>query len=111
MNSPYRRILGRSTLADFDAAVFGQDPWRLFRSHLLAPFYSVFYVWWFPITFGTMGVLAFSKKEHSRLILAYILTLILGGTFGQYVLPFRRPNVLTKVSALARGFASWSRRQ
>jgi hypothetical protein len=78
-------------LADLDSAVFGQDPWRLFRSSLLARSYSLFYVWWFPITFGTMGVLAFSKQDHARLILAYLLTLIFGGTFGQYVLPSAGP--------------------
>ena len=78
-------------LARLDAALFGQDPWRLFRSPLLAPFYSGFYVWWFPITFGTMGVLAFSKKQHGRLFIAYLLTLILGGTIGQYVLPSAGP--------------------
>lgn len=78
-------------LTRLDAAIFGQDPWRLFRSDLLAPLYSTFYVCWFPITFGTMGIVAFSAKDHSRLILAYLLTLILGGTIGQYVLPSAGP--------------------
>ena len=78
-------------LADLDKAVFGEDPWRLFRSDLLAPLYSTFYVWWFPITFGTMGILAFSRRNHSRLIVAYLMTLIFGGTFGQYALPSAGP--------------------
>jgi len=78
-------------LAQWDFALFGQDPWRLFRSELLAPIYSTFYVSWFAITFGTMGVVAFSSKDHSQLILAYLMTLILGGTFGQYVMPSAGP--------------------
>lgn len=79
------------TLARLDANIFGEDPWRLFRSELLGSLYSLLYVWWFPITFGTMGVLAFSQRGHGRLFLAYLLTLILGGTIGQYLLPSAGP--------------------
>lgn len=74
-------------LADLDHLLFGQDPWTLFRSDLLRPVYSEAYVSWFLITFGTMGVLAFSKREHSVLMTAYLAILIIGGTIGQYLLP------------------------
>ena len=74
-------------LADLDHMIFGQDPWHLFRSDLLRPLYAEAYVSWFLITFGTMGVLAFSKRDHSALLTAYLATLIIGGTIGQYLLP------------------------
>ncbi len=74
-------------LADLDKLLFGQDPWRLFRSDLLRPFYAEAYVSWFVITFGTMGLLAFSKRDHSVLLTAYLAILIIGGTIGQYLLP------------------------
>jgi len=78
-------------LANADHAIFGVDPWRLFRNATLAPLYSFFYVSWFAITFGTMGVIAFSGKDRSSLILAYLMTLIIGGTVGQYLLPSAGP--------------------
>jgi hypothetical protein len=78
-------------LADFDQRLFGQDPWRLFRSDLLAPVYAKAYVCWFFITFGVMGVLAFSKRDHSRLFNCFLVAWILGGTVGQYVLPSAGP--------------------
>lgn len=74
-------------LADLDHRIFGQDPWRLFRSDLLRSLYSEAYVSWFVITFGTMGVLAFSKRDQSALMTAYLAILIIGGTIGQYLLP------------------------
>jgi hypothetical protein len=74
-------------LANLDHRIFGQDPWTLFRSDLLRPIYSEAYVSWFLITFGTMGVLAFSKRDYSVLLTAYLATLIIGGTIGQYLLP------------------------
>ena len=52
-------------LADFDNLLFGQDPWHLFRSDDLGPLFAKIYISWFPITFGTMGLLAFSKRDHS----------------------------------------------
>jgi hypothetical protein len=73
-------------LADADKFAFGSDPWLLFRSELLGPLYSTFYVFWFPITFGTMGLIAFGERDNTRLILAFLMTLIVGGTFGQYLL-------------------------
>lgn len=74
-------------LADFDHLLFGQDPWRLFRSDDLGPFFAKIYVSWFPITFGTMGLLAFSKRDHSVLLTSFLAILIIVGTIGQYVLP------------------------
>ncbi|MCL6730177.1 phosphatase PAP2 family protein [Sphingomonas hankyongi] len=78
-------------LADFDKWVFGQDPWRLFRSELLAPVYATVYTSWFVITFGTLGLLAFSKRDQSRVLFAYFATLIVCGTLGQYILPSAGP--------------------
>lgn len=74
-------------LADADALLFGQDPWPLFRSELLKPVYSKAYVSWFVITFGFMGLLAFSKRDHVVLFNSYLVSLIGGGTIGQYLLP------------------------
>jgi hypothetical protein len=74
-------------LADLDHLLFGQDPWRLFRSDLLRPIYAQAYVCWFLITFGTVGVLAFSKKDQGVLITAYLAILIIGGTIGEYLAP------------------------
>jgi hypothetical protein len=78
-------------LADLDHLIFGQDPWHLFRSELLRPVYAKLYVSWFMITFGTMGLLAFSKRDHSVLLTAYLAILIICGTIGQYVLPSAGP--------------------
>jgi hypothetical protein len=74
-------------LADLDHFLFGQDPWHLFRSDALGPMFAKIYVSWFPITFGTMGVLVFSKRDHSVLLTSYLAILIIVGTIGQYVLP------------------------
>ena len=74
-------------LADFDHALFGRDPWTLFRNDTLAPFFAEIYICWFPVTFGTMGVLAFSKRDHSVLLAAFLAILVIVGTVGQYVLP------------------------
>jgi hypothetical protein len=78
-------------LADLDHAIFGTDPWRLFRSDLLKPVYAQAYVSWFPITFGTMAVLAFSRRDHTALFDSYLATLIIGGTMGEHLLPSAGP--------------------
>ena len=78
-------------LADLDHRLFGQDPWHLFRSDLLRPIYAQAYVCWFLITFGAVGVLAFSKKDQNALITAYLAIMIIGGTIGQYLLPSAGP--------------------
>jgi len=78
-------------LADFDHWIFGQDPWRLFRSDFLAPAYYLVYFSWFVITFCALGLLAFSKRDQSRPLVAYFATLIFCGTFGQYILPSAGP--------------------
>ena len=78
-------------LADLDQLIFRQDPWRLVRHDLLSPIYAQAYVSWFPITFGTMGVLAFSGRDHDRLLTLYLAVLIVGGTIGQYLLPSAGP--------------------
>lgn len=78
-------------LADVDHAIFGTDPWRLFRSELLRPIHAQAYVSWFPITFGTMAILAFSRKDHSALFDSYLATLVIGGTMGEHLLPSAGP--------------------
>ena len=78
-------------LADFDHLLFGQDPWRLFRIGELGPLFAKVYVCWFPVTFGMMGLLAFSKRDHGVLLTAFLAILIVVGTFGQYVLPSAGP--------------------
>ena len=78
-------------LAQVDHAIFGTDPWRLFRSDLLKPLYAQAYVSWFPITFGSMAVLAFSRKDHGALFNSYLMTLIVGGTVGEHLLPSAGP--------------------
>lgn len=78
-------------LADLDQSLFRGDPWRLVRHDLLNPLYAQAYVSWFPITFGTMGVLAFSRRNHHRILTLYLAVLIAGGTIGQYVLPSAGP--------------------
>jgi hypothetical protein len=89
-------------LADLDAAIFGQDPWHLFRSELLRPIYSEAYVSWFLITFGTMGFLAFSKRDHSVILTSYLAILIIGGTVGQYLLPSVGPIFYERIGHGAR---------
>jgi len=74
-------------LADADHFIFGQDPWRLFRISALGPLFAKIYISWFPITFGTMGFLAFSKRDHSVVLTAFLAILIICGTIGQYLLP------------------------
>src|SRR5262245_75066 len=78
-------------VADFDQLLFGQDPWHLFRSAELGPIFAKVYVSWFPVTFGMMGLLAFSKRDHSVLLTAFLAILIIVGTIGQYVLPSAGP--------------------
>lgn len=78
-------------LADFDHALFGQDPWHLFRTVGLGPVFAKVYVSWFPVTFGMMGLLAFSKRDHGILLTAFLAILIIIGTIGQYVLPSAGP--------------------
>lgn len=78
-------------LADLDHFLFGQDPWQLFRSEALGPAFAKIYVSWFPVTFGMMGLLAFSKKDHGVLLTAFLAILIIVGTIGQYVLPSAGP--------------------
>lgn len=78
-------------LAEADAFLFGQDPWPLFRSDLLKTVYAKAYVGWFAITFGFMGLLAFSKRDHGLLFNSYLVSLIGGGTVGQYLLPSAGP--------------------
>ena len=89
-------------LANLDAAIFGQDPWHLFRSELLKPIYSEAYVSWFLITFGTMGCLAFSKRDHSVILTSYLAILIIGGTVGQYLLPSVGPIFYERIGHGAR---------
>jgi hypothetical protein len=78
-------------LAVFDGWLFGTDPWRLVRHDLLTPIYAKAYVSWFPITFGTMGLLAFSSRDHHRVLTLFLTVMIIGGTIGQYVLPSAGP--------------------
>jgi hypothetical protein len=73
-------------LADLDKAILGTDAWHLLRNAYLNPIYSALYVSWFPITFGTMGIVAFSERNQAYLILSFLLTLVVGGTIGQYIL-------------------------
>ena len=78
-------------LADLDAAIFGRDPWPLFRSDWLMPVYGYVYLLWFPITFVTLGFVAFSRRDHAPLVVAFLATLVVGGTIGQYLLPSAGP--------------------
>jgi hypothetical protein len=78
-------------LADLDQLLFGGDPWRLVRHDLLTPIYAQAYVSWFPITFGTMGLLAFSGRNHHRVLTLFLAVMITAGTIGQYVLPSAGP--------------------
>jgi hypothetical protein len=78
-------------LADFDHRLFGEDPWRLFPVDGLGPLFAKIYVSWFPVTFGMMGLLAFSKRDHSVLLTSFLAILIIVGTIGQYLLPSAGP--------------------
>ena len=89
-------------LADADHFIFGRDPWQMFRSDLLGAVYSRAYVLWFPIAFGLMGLLAFSRRDHSVLLNASLASLILGGTIGQYILPSAGPIYFERVGLGAR---------
>jgi hypothetical protein len=89
-------------LADLDHALFGQDAWRLFRSDVLAPVFAKIYVCWFPVTFGTMGLLAFSKRDHRVLLTSFLAILVLTGTIGQYLLPSAGPIFYERIGLGAR---------
>ena len=78
-------------LANLDHWLFGQDPWQLFRIGPLNAIFAKLYVCWFPVTFGMMGLLAFSKRDHSVLLTAFLAILIIVGTIGQYALPSAGP--------------------
>ncbi|HEX6218397.1 MAG TPA: phosphatase PAP2 family protein [Sphingomicrobium sp.] len=78
-------------LADLDAFIFGRDPWPLFRAGWLMPVYGYLYLLWFPITFMTLGFVAFSRRDHRGVVTAFLATLVLGGTIGQYLLPSAGP--------------------
>lgn len=78
-------------LADADRWIFGEDPWRLFRIDFLERAYVVAYLAWFGIVFGTLGVLAFTRRDHSRLISSFLSLVVFVGTVGQYVLPSAGP--------------------
>jgi len=78
-------------LADFDHWLFGRDPWQLFQTGGLGPLFAKIYVSWFPVTFGMMGLLAFSKRDHSVLLTTFLAILIVAGTIGQYLLPSAGP--------------------
>jgi hypothetical protein len=78
-------------LANLDYRLFGQDPWHLFRAVGSGPIFAQVYVSWFPVTFGMMGLLAFSKRDHGVLLTAFLAILIIVGTIGQYVLPSAGP--------------------
>ena len=80
-----------SPLADLDAAIFGRDPWPLFRSGWLMPVYGYVYLLWFPITFVTLGFIAFSRRNLQPAVVAFLATLVFGGTIGQYLLPSAGP--------------------
>ena len=79
------------SLADVDAALFGRDPWPLFRAGWLMPLYGYLYLLWFPVTFVTLGFVAFSRRDLSPVVVAFIATLVIGGTLGQYLLPSAGP--------------------
>jgi hypothetical protein len=78
-------------LAELDHLMFGQDPWPLFRIDAVGPLFAKIYVSWFPVTFGMIGLLAFSKRDHSVLLNAFLAILIIVGTIGQYALPSAGP--------------------
>jgi len=66
-------------LADFDQRLFGQDPWQMFSAIGFGSILAKVYVSWFPVTFGMMGLLAFSKRDHSVLLTAFLAILIFVG--------------------------------
>lgn len=78
-------------LANLDHRLFGEDPWHLFRTVGFGAIFAKVYVSWFPVTFGVMGLLAFSKRDHGVLLTAFLAILIIIGTIGQYVLPSAGP--------------------
>jgi hypothetical protein len=89
-------------LADLDHALLGQDAWHLFRSDALGPVFAKIYVCWFPVTFGTMGLLAFSKRDHRVLLTSFLAILVITGTIGQYVLPSAGPIFYERIGLGAR---------
>ena len=78
-------------LANLDLAIFGRDPWPLFRTDWLLPVYGYVYLLWFPVTFVTLGFVAFSRRDHMPAVVAFLATLVIGGTIGQYLLPSAGP--------------------
>ena len=92
-------------LADLDHWLFGQDPWPLFRLDALGPFFAKVYVSWFPVTFGMMGLLAFSKRDHSVLLTAFLAILIMSGRSANMCCP-RPGRFFTSASGSGRASIS-----
>lgn len=77
-------------LANFEAALFGQDLWRLFPSS--NRIMDAIYMAWLPTVGMAFTILYFSKRPNrSQAILALFLTIGVLGTIGQYALPSGGP--------------------
>lgn len=76
-------------LADLDAAIFGTDPWALFRTLPLMELYGIAYVYWMLVLLFTL-ILAVFWWRAERAYLAFILTGLIG-TAGQYLMPSAGP--------------------
>ena len=82
-------------LADADAWIFGDDPWRIIHPVLLPiePAIDALYAFWAPILKICLGavLLAAPSRNKSVVLLSFFLMMGLVGVMGQFILPSGGP--------------------
>jgi hypothetical protein len=82
-------------LADADAWIFGDDPWRLIHPIIMPiePVVDVLYALWALILKVCLGAILFAppSRNKSTLLLTFFLVMGLVGVFGQFILPSAGP--------------------
>lgn len=77
-------------LANLDAALFGEDAFRLFPAS--SKFLDVVYLTWLPTVGAAYAILYFSRRPNRETgLLAFFITVGVLGTVGQYLLPSGGP--------------------
>ena len=83
------------SLAGFERAVFGTDPWRISHSLLgwATPLIDRFYLSWLPVMLVAFNLVLLSKpsREKTRSLVAYVLMWPAVGTLGSYLMSSAGP--------------------
>lgn len=80
-------------LADLDHALFGTDPWTLFRIDALSRFYALAYVYWFLVAVAVMLALLLAKPTANRAValVSFFGIYLVCGTVGHFAMPSGGP--------------------